>query len=109
MYDTAKRVELVKKRAREVHRRRQRRSIYRLSCVCVLLFAALMQAAGTIIGRSQPDVRGAFGAILLRQNAGGYVLLGVVSFAAAVVITVVCMRLHEREKQNGASNEEEQT
>ena len=40
-----------------------------------------------------------FGAMLLREDAGGYVLVGVASFTAAAVLTVVCMRLHEREKR----------
>ena len=36
--------------------------------------------------------------MLLRRDAGGYVLLGTVSFAAAVVLTVLCIRLRDREK-----------
>ena len=75
----------------------------------MLLFAALMQTAGTVVGPGQPEAWGAFGAMLLRQDAGGYVLVAVVSFAAAAVITALCIRLHEREKRNGESNEEERT
>ena len=38
-------------------------------------------------------------------DAGGYVLVAVVSFAAAVVITALCFRLRIREKQKkGAAN-----
>ena len=44
MYDTAKRVALVKQRVRENTRRRQWRGIYGLSAVCMLLFAVMMQA-----------------------------------------------------------------
>ena len=44
MYDTARRVALVKQRVRENTRRRQRRGIYGLSAMCMLLFAVLMQA-----------------------------------------------------------------
>ena len=44
MYDTAKRVALVKQRVRENTRRRQRRGIYGLSAACMLLFAVMMQA-----------------------------------------------------------------
>jgi hypothetical protein len=40
-----------------------------------------------------------FGAMLLREDAGGYVLVGVVCFAAAVVITALCFRLRKRENQ----------
>ena len=74
MYDTARRVALVKQRVRENTRRRQRRGIYGLSAMCMLLFAALMQAAGTVVGPGQPEAWGVFGAMLLREDAGGYVL-----------------------------------
>ena len=67
--------------------------------MCMLLFAALMQAAGTVVGPGQPEAWGVFGAMLLREDAGGYVLVAVVSFAAAVVITVLCFHLRKKEWQ----------
>ena len=99
MYDTARRVALVKQRVRENNRRRQRRGIYGLSGACMLLFAVLMQAAGTVVGPGQPEAWGVFGAMLLREDAGGYVLVGVVSFAAAAAFTALCFRLRNRESQ----------
>lgn len=99
MYDTARRVALVKQRVRENTRRRQRRGIYGLSAMCMLLFAALMQAAGTVVGPGQTSAWGVFGAMLLREDAGGYVLVAVVSFAAAVVITALCFRLRSKENR----------
>ena len=109
MYDTARRVALVKQRVRENTRWRQRREVISLSAACMLLCAALMQTAGTVVGPGQLEAWGVFGAMLLRQDAGGYVLVAVVSFTAAAVITALCFRLHEREKRNGESNEEERT
>ena len=50
MYDTARRVALVKQRVRENTRRRQRREAISLSAACMLLCAALMQTAGTVVG-----------------------------------------------------------
>ena len=99
MYDTARRVALVKHRVRENTRRRQRRGIYGLSAMCMLLFAVLMLAAGTVVGPGQPEAWGVFGAMLLREDAGGYVLVAVVSFAAAAAITALCFRLRNRENQ----------
>ena len=99
MYDTARRVALVKQRVRENTRRRQRRGIYGLSAACMLLCAVLMQAAGTVVGPGQPETWGVFGAMLLRQDAGGYVLVAVVSFAAAAVITALCFRLRNTENR----------
>ena len=110
MYDTARRVALVKQRVRENTRRKRRRGIYGLSAMCMLLFAALMQAAGTVVGPGQPEAWGVFGAMLLREDAGGYVLVAVVSFAAAAAITALCFRLRIREnqKKDGADNTEPQ-
>ena len=99
MYDTARRVALVKQRVRENTRRRQRHEAISLSAACMLLFAVLMQAADAFVVHGQTAAWGSFGAMLLREDAGGYVLVAVVSFAAAVVITALCFRLRKRENQ----------
>ena len=74
--------------------------MYGLSAACMLLCAALMQTAGTVVGPGQPEAWGVFGAMLLREDAGGYVLVAVVSFAAAAAITALCFRLRNRETQS---------
>ena len=84
---------------RENTRRRQRREVGGLSAVCLLLLAALMQTAGTVVAPGQTAAWGVFGAMLLREDAGGYVLVAVVSFAAAATITALCFRLRNRENQ----------
>ena len=105
MYDTARRAALVKQRVRENTRRKRQRGIYGLSAACMLLFAVLMQAAGTVVGPGQPEAWGVFGAMLLREDAGGYVLVAVVSFAAAAAITALCIRLRNRKNQKkGGTN-----
>ena len=52
MYDTKTRIELVKKRMHEYHRRQERRAVCRLSVLCTLLFLSLVGATG--IMQSQP-------------------------------------------------------
>ena len=99
MYDTVRRVALVKQRVQENTHRRQRREAISLSAVCMLLCAALIQTAGTVVGPGQTAAWGVFGAMLLREDAGGYVLVAVVSFAAAAAITALCFRLRNRENQ----------
>ena len=47
----------------------------------------------------QTAAQGIFGAMLLREDAGGYVLVGVVAFAAAAAITALCFRLRSKEKR----------
>ena len=96
MYDTARRVALVRQRVRKNTRRRQQHGIYGLS---MLLFAVLMQAISTVVRPGQTAAWGVFGAMLLREDAGGYVLVAVVSFAAAAAITALCMRFRIRENR----------
>ena len=99
MYHTTRRVALVKQRVRENTRRRQRHEAISLSAACMLLFAVLMQAADALIAPGQTAAWGSFGAMLLREDAGGYVLVGVVSFTAAAAFTALCFRLRNRENQ----------
>ena len=63
MYDTARRVELVKRQIRKNTRRRQKRGIGRLSAVCMLLFAALI-------------LRGFWIAIHARDRFGALLVVG---------------------------------
>ena len=109
MYDTARRVALVKQRVRENTRRRQRREAISLSAFCLMLFTALAGAADALIVRGQTAAWGVFGAMLLREDAGGYVLVGVVCFAAAVVVTVFCTRLRKNNHQEEQTKEGEET
>ena len=97
MYDTEKRVELVKKRVHEKYRRKMRRGICRLSALCAALSAFLVGTVHTVAGQTQITARGMYGSILLHEDAGGYVLVGVISFSTAVMSTVLCIRLRERE------------
>ena len=101
----ARRVALVKQRVRENTRRKQRREAISLSAACMLLCAALTQAADAFAVQGQTAAWGVFGTRLLREDAGGYVLVAVVSFAAAAAITALCIRLRNRKNQKkGGTN-----
>ena len=67
------------------------------------MYAAVRGAdAGDKHGRQagdRPPHGACFGAMLLREDAGGYVLVAVVSFAAAAAITALCMRFRIRENR----------
>lgn len=102
MYDTEKRVRLVKQRVR----RRLRRGVYRMSALCTVLFAALVGIAGGLDGGVASAQMGMYGTVLLRENAGGYVLVGVISFAAAVLITLLCIRYRDNAKKRDPAQEE---
>ena len=99
MYDTKKRIELVKKRMHEYHRRQERRTVCRLSVLCTLLFLSLVGAMG-IMQNKPINVTGMYGTILLHEDAGGYVLVAVISFTVAVVITALCIKFRKRDKES---------
>ena len=106
MYDTEKRVELVKKRVHEKYRRKMRRGIRRLSALCAALSAFLVGTVHTVARPDAITARGMYGSILLHEDAGGYVLVGVISFSTAVMITVLCIRLREENTADKAREKE---
>ena len=100
MYDTTERVRRVKQTALRLIQKRERAALRRLGTLCTVLALGLTGTLAHFIGGpTGAAVQGAYGATLLADSAGGYVLVGVASFTAAAVLTVVCMRLHEREKR----------
>ncbi len=107
MYDTAERLRRAKRAARQLVRRQEWKALRRLGTLCAALALALTGTLTHFAGSIPGAVQGAYGATLLADSAGGYVLVGVAAFVIAVVLTVVCMRLHEREKRNGADHHEE--
>ncbi|MEG1873968.1 MAG: glycosyltransferase [Angelakisella sp.] len=91
---TAYRVKEVQLRVEILRRRWESILLTVLSCVCLMLtswlsviFVALPKASAITTG---------FGAMLLYEDAGGYVLVGVVAFAVGAVITGVCIWWHNR-------------
>lgn len=106
MRGNAERARLARRRAAILARRVQRRGIGALGAVSCALFAALMAALGAATGLDSAAVTGTGGAMLLYEDAGGYVLVGVASFTAAVVITALCMKYRNREKKRDTEEEE---
>lgn len=93
MRTAEERIRLLHQRADGLKRRRDRRIIKGLGtlsvCLCVCLTACIVRLTGmTHVAESG----GFTGASLLSDSAGGYVLVAVLSFAAAVIITVLCLR-----------------
>ena len=63
-----------------------------LSALCLLLTVSLVGAISAFSGQGQSYVPGLYGATMLLEDAGGYVLVGALAFIAAVAITVLCIR-----------------
>ena len=66
-------------------------------------------AMGHFPDRSPGAVQGLNGATMLLENVGSYVLVGVICFIAAVVVTVFCTRLRKKNnKQEERTKEDEE-
>lgn len=99
MYDTQTRVAMVTRRVTMLHRKRENRLAAMLSMLCLMLTGGLIGAIGAFGDQGQGYVSGLYGATMLFEDAGGYVLVGVITFAAAVAITVLCIRHREKGKE----------
>ena len=93
MYDTAERIRLIKQRAGELRQKRDKRSLRALLVLCLILSLALVQAFASVTrGRRGASVHEMLGATLMFEDAGAYVLVGLLSFTVAVTITILGLR-----------------
>ena len=99
MHSTEQRLALVEARTRALARQRTQRRAAGLSALSGCLLLGLVLLIGQLGGLKHDVVSGSMaGSSLLADSAGGYVLVALLSFAAAVIITTVCIR--QRQKQN---------
>ena len=99
MYNTTERIRRVKLLTRELQHKRETILLGGLSALCLVLSFSLVGVIRSMTGGVQGKAKGTYGAMLLHEDAGGYVLVGVIAFAVATVITVVCIRYREKSKK----------
>ena len=81
------------RRKKEMIHRKQRRQIGILTVLTVLNVFLLAAALYRYI--SPIDIDGSYsgyGSFLLPEEAGGYIIVGVLCFIAAVILTLLCIR-----------------
>lgn len=108
MRDTAERIRLVQLCAGELRRKRENHFLSGLSSLCAVLAVALVGAFGAMAGGGQGGTApGFYGAMLMGDDAGGYVVVGVLAFMAGVVVTALCLRYGRKtEKQRHEHNKD---
>lgn len=104
---TDTRVRAIRSRTRQYRARCEARQLSILTACSLLLLAGI----GLLLNHAQSSgvatVAGAYGAVLLQDGAGAYVVIGIAAFAAGVAMTVLCVRLksraarHRNEEDNG--------
>ena len=108
MYNTEMRVAMVVRRVNLLRRKRKNSLMAKLSILCLMLMGSLTGAISVWGGQRQVSVRGLYGATMLFEDAGAYVLVSVIAFAAAVAITMLCIRYGEKGKKKENKMEDEQ-
>jgi len=97
MRNTEERTALILQRAHALRRRREKRGTGALAALCCVLCAGLTALYRAAEGGAAAHVPGLYGAALLYGGAGGYVLAGVIAFAAGVAVTVLCIRYQKKD------------
>lgn len=110
MRTTDERLAAAKRRAEEI--KRQERSLHsRIAAVsgaaaCLAVILGLALAIPSVTARfSGADYYGGMTASLFSGESLGYLLVGLLAFALGVCVTVLCVRLHERERGEGSEEE----
>lgn len=100
-------------RMREIRRRtRQYRKRYETRLLSCLTVCSLFLLAGIgVLFRSVQTpgvaaVANGYGAVLLRDGAGAYVVVGIAAFVIGVTVTVLCIRLKNKSTNRTVSTEE---
>lgn len=100
MKSNAERMSLVFDRAKKIKYRRETKKLnFCKAATAVLSVLLLCCAVAFPASYKSAAVADYCGAILLIDGMGGYVLTAVVTFIAATVITVICIKIKNRRKQ----------
>ena len=87
-------------------RRRERNALRRPGALCAALALSLAGALAQFTGGAEGAVLGMYGATLLSDSAGSYVLAAVASFALSSALTLACVRLREQGRQSETKDRE---
>lgn len=96
MLNADERVALVKTRARARKRTVAKRRIASLSSACAVLLVCLVGLVASFSQLGEADVMGLYGSLVRYNQAGGYVIVALVSFAVAVAVTLGCVAYRNR-------------
>ena len=100
--------EIMRRSEQIMNLRRNRRACQRLSVAAGALFAVLVLVIAGMQGKPVLTSAGSvYGAFLLSQQGGGYVLASVIAFTLGVAVTLLCMKLKQssqKRKENRHEN-----
>lgn len=101
-YDTDSALNEISRRKDVLIYNKKRRKITELAvatAVCAVLLVLSFANMNDMVGVE--GIYSVYGSFLLSDSVGGYVLVGVICFAAAVIITLLCLRKNKDRRISG--------
>ena len=106
-YDLDESVMIVENRIQSRKIRKLRRSIVSLSALCAALIGLAVFSLSSFISFSEVgSSHSVYGTLMISNEAGGYVLVGVVSFFVAVAVTLLCIYIKRKKSTPSGSKTE---
>ena len=97
----------VSARSRRLRKKRSSEALSALSAATLALFIGLVASVRTAAGPpGAGDETSVFGAFVLPNAAGGYILAGVIAFALGVVFTLLCIGIRKRKTISEETNDD---
>ena len=103
---TETRVREIRSRTRQYRRRYETRLLSFLTVCSLFLLSGIGVLFGSVETPGIAAVANGYGAVLLRDGAGAYVVIGIAAFVIGVSVTVLCIRLKNRSTNRTDSTEE---
>ena len=93
---TETRMREIRSRTRQYRKRYETRLLSCLTVCSLFLFTGIGVLFGSVQTPGIPAVANGYGAVLLRDGTGAYVVIGLFAFVIGVTVTVLCIRLKNR-------------
>ena len=103
---TETRVREIGRRTRQYRKRYETRLLSCLTACSLFLLTGIGVLFRTVQTPGIPAVANGYGAVLLRDGAGAYVVIGIAAFVIGVTVTVLCIRLKNRSANRTGCTEE---
>ena len=105
------RMRRIRRRTRQYRLRYEARVLRCLAALSLFLLAGIGALLGGVHHPGISAVANGYGAVLLRDGAGLYVLIGIAAFAVGTALSVICIRYRRKanpaDKQNAMEESEE--
>ena len=93
---TETRVREIRSRTRQYRRQHENRVLFSLAAFSLFLLAGIGVLLRSVQTPGVAAVADGYGAVLLRDGAVTYVVIGIAAFVVGVSVTVLCIRLKNR-------------